>query len=71
MGFCIELKHEIEDLEETWDFAKGENLDSDGEEEEATPGLKEVKEMNYEDLDKVNHAIKSHPINTVSICFFK
>ena len=60
MGFCIELKHEIEDLEETWDFAKEENLDSDGEEEEATPGLKEVKEMNYEDLDKVNHAIKAH-----------
>ena len=60
MGFCIELKHEIEDLEETWDFAKGENLDSDGEEEEATPGLKEVKELTYEDLDKVNHAFKSH-----------
>ena len=45
MGFCIELKHEIEDLEETWDFAKEENLDYDGEEEEATPVLKEVKEM--------------------------
>ena len=60
VGFCIELKHELEDLEETWDFAKGENLDSEGEEEDATPGLKEAKEMTYEDLDKVNHAIKSH-----------
>ena len=59
VGFCIELKHEIEDLEETWDFAK-ENLDSDGEEEDTTPGLKETKEMTYEDLEKVNHAIKSH-----------
>ena len=59
MGFCIELKHEIEDLEETWDFAK-ENLDSDGEEEDTTPGLKESKEMTYEDLGKVNQAIKSH-----------
>ena len=58
VGFCFELKHEIEDLEETWDFAK--NLDSDGEEEDTTPGLKEAKEMTYEDLDKVNHAIKSH-----------
>ena len=59
VGFCIELKHEIEDLEETWDFAK-ENLDSDGEEEDTTPGLKETKEMTYEDLGRVNHAIKSH-----------
>ena len=59
VGFCIELKHEIEDLEETWDFAK-ENLDSDGEEEDTTPGLKETKEMTYEDLEKVNQAFKSH-----------
>ena len=59
VGFCIELKHEIEDLEETWDFAK-ENLDSDGEEEDTTPGLKETKEMTYEDLGKVNQAIQSH-----------
>ncbi len=65
MGFCIALKHEIEDLEESWDFAMKENLDSDSE-EETTPGLKEeglrVKEMTFEDLDLVNNAIKSHTV---------
>ena len=45
VGFCFDLKYEVEDLEETWDFAKKENLESDDEEEEATPGLKEVKEL--------------------------
>ena len=42
MGFCFDLKYEVEDLEDTWDFTKKENLDSEDEEEEATPGLKEV-----------------------------
>ena len=63
MGFCIALKHELEDLEESWDFAMKVNLDSDSE-DETTPGLKEaglrVKEMTFEDLDLVNDAIKSH-----------
>ena len=58
MGFCFDLKYEVEDLEETWDFAKKENLESDDEEEEATPGLKEVKELTYEDIEKVNNAHK-------------
>ena len=35
MGFCFDLKYEVEDLEETWDFTKKENLESDDEEEEA------------------------------------
>ena len=60
MGFCFDLKYEVEDLEETWDFTKKENLESDDEEEEATPGLKEVKELTYEDIEKVNNALKSH-----------
>ena len=58
MGFCFDLKYEVEDLEETWDFTKKENLESDDEEEEeATPGLKEVKELTYEDIEKVNNAL--------------
>ena len=61
MGFCFDLKYEVEDLEETWDFTKKENLESDDEEEEeATPGLKEVKELTYEDIEKINNALKSH-----------
>ena len=61
MGFCFDLKYEVEDLEETWDFTKKENLESDDEEEEeATPGLKEVKELTHEDIEKVNNALKSH-----------
>ena len=59
VGFCFDLKYEVEDLEETWDFTKKENLESDDEEEEATPGLKEVKELTYEDIEKVNNALKS------------
>ena len=60
MGFCFDLKYEVEDLEDTWDFTKKENLDSEDEEEEATPGLKEVKELTYEDMEKVNNALKAH-----------
>ena len=60
VGFCFDLKYEVEDLEETWDFTKKENLESDDEEEEATPGLKEVKELNSEDIEKVNNALKAH-----------
>ena len=33
VGFCITLKHELEDLEDSWDFAMKMNLDSDSEEE--------------------------------------
>ena len=62
-GFCIALKHELEDLEDSWDFAMKVNLDFDSV-DETNPELKEaglrVKEMTSEDLDLVNNAIKSH-----------
>ena len=50
----------MEDLEDAWDFVKKEHLDSDDEEEEMTPGLKELKELKVGDVDKANNALKAH-----------
>ena len=50
----------MEDLEDAWDFVKKEHLDSDDEEEEMTPGLKELKELDAGDVDKANNARKAH-----------
>ena len=50
----------MEDLEDAWDFVKKEHLDSDDEEEEMTPGLKELKELDVGDVDKANNALKAH-----------
>ena len=60
MGFCHDLKYEVEDLEDAWDFVKKEQLDSDDEEEEMTPGLKELKELTVEDVEKTNNALQAH-----------
>ena len=50
----------MEDLEDAWDFVKKEHLDSDDEEEEMTPGLKELKELKVGVVDKANNALKAH-----------
>ena len=60
MGFCHDLKYEVEDLEDAWDFVKKEQLDSDDEEEEMTPGLKELKELTVEDVEKTNNPLQAH-----------
>ena len=60
MGFCHDLKYEVEDLEDAWDFVKKEQLDSDDEEEEMTPGLKELKELTVEDVEKTKNALQAH-----------
>ena len=60
MGFCHDLKYEVEDLEDAWDFVKKEQLDSDDEEEEVNPGQKELKELTMEDVEKTNNALQAH-----------
>ena len=50
----------MEDLEDAWDFVKKEQLDSDDEEEELTPGLKEIKELTVEDVEKTKNALQAH-----------
>ena len=60
MGFCHDLKNEVDDLEDAWDFVKKEHLDSDDEEDEMNPGQKELKELTGEDVEKTNNALQAH-----------
>ena len=37
VGFCHSLRHEVEDLEDAWDFVKKEELESEDEDDDNTP----------------------------------
>ena len=50
IGFCHDLKNEVEDLEQAWDFVKKEKLESDEEDEEMSNEHKECKELTAEDM---------------------
>ena len=60
IGFCHDLKNEVEDLEQAWDFVKKEKLESDEEDEEMSNEHKECKELTAEDMGKANSALQAH-----------
>ena len=60
IGFCHDLKNEVEDLEQAWDFVKKEKLESDDEDEEMSTEQKECKELTVEDMGKANSALQAH-----------
>ena len=43
MGFCYDLKYEVEDLEDAWDFAKKDQLESEDEDDEMNQGQRRPK----------------------------
>ena len=60
IGFCHDLKNEVEDLEQAWSFVQQEQLVSDDEDEENGNEHKEFKELTAEDLNKANSALQAH-----------
>ena len=61
VGFCYALKHEVDDLEEAWGFAKKDPNESDNEEDEASLEAKlEFKEITADELGKANTALQAH-----------
>ena len=60
MGFCYDLRNEVEDLEGAWDFVKKEQLESDDDEDDREPEQKEFKELTAADLTKANNALQAH-----------
>ena len=61
VGFCYALKHEVDDLEEAWGFAKKDPNESDDEEDEASQEAKlEFKEITADELGKANTALQAH-----------
>ena len=60
IGFCHDLKNEVEDLEQAWAFVQQEKLVSDDEDEEMGNEHKEFKELTAEDMDKANSALQAH-----------
>ena len=61
VGFCYALKHEVDDLEEAWGFAKKDPNESDDEEDEASQeATLEFKELTADELGKANTALQAH-----------
>ena len=60
VGFCHDLRNEVEDLEDAWDFVKKEKLESEDEDDEMGVEQKESKELTAEDLGKANSALQAH-----------
>ena len=61
MGFCYALKHEVDDLEEAWGFARKDPKESDDEENKKGLGAElENKELTAEDLGQANTALQAH-----------
>ena len=61
VGFCYALKHEVDDLEEAWGFAKKDPNESDDEDDEASQEPKlEFKELTADELGKANNALQAH-----------
>ena len=61
MGFCYALRHEVDDLEEAWLFAKRDPLESEDEDDEASQEPKlEFKELTADELGKANTALQAH-----------
>ena len=63
MGFCYALRHEVDDLDEAWLFAKRDPLESEDEDDEASQEPKlEFKELTVNEVDKANTALQAHMI---------
>ena len=61
MGFCYALRHEVDDLDEAWLFAKRDPLESEDEDDEASQEPKlEFKELTADELGKANTALQAH-----------
>ena len=68
VGFCYVLKHEVDDLEEAWGFAKKDPIESDEEENKKGMGDKtENKKLKAEDLGQANTALQAHMIIVAKI----
>ena len=61
MGFCYALKHEVDDLDEAWDFAKKDPLGSDDDENENNDKMGK-KELKAENLGQANNALLAHTL---------
>ena len=66
VGFCHSLRHEVEDLEDAWDFVKKEELESEDEDDDNTPE-REFKDLKAEDLGKANNALQAHKLIVAEI----
>ena len=68
VGFCYALKHEVDDLDEAWDFAKKDPLGSeDDENENVMVDKMGKKELKAEDLGQTNNALQAHMLIVAEI----
>ena len=61
MGFCYALKHEVDDLDEAWDFTKKDPLGSDDDENKNIDEMGK-KELKAEHLEQANNALLAHTL---------